>query len=90
MTAQDLFELLEAMWAEPFWYSGRGMLGKECPAFRVDEDELPFQAVARMLVENGDPDTNEQFSNALDTAKTDSLGYRTVIYFPRFTREDEE
>jgi len=75
-------------------YSGRGMRGKECFGFTVDELTSPIQAVMMVIIalmeaQMSDEDANEPFNYIHDIVTTlaagrpklDSLGRDTIIYF---------
>jgi len=58
---------------EPFSYSGRGMLGRECIALEVDELSDAFEVVHEL----GRQDIE------LPITRWDNLGLRYVIYWPQ-------
>jgi len=63
-------------------YSGRGMYGKECLGF-VTENSL--QAVAEICSASWFNDGDEfefMLPDIFANARTDNMGYDTIIYFP--------
>ena len=75
---------------EPFAYSGRGMYGKYCLAFRVS-DLASFIAEIVANVQDG---TLRVDHDDIRSMKVDNLGRDTVVYFPYIefvdTEEEEE
>lgn len=67
-------------------YSGRGMYGKECFGIVVEStaEAVKFLiALARNL-------EAELADELADNWTTDSMGYGTIVYFPRFTVSEED
>lgn len=84
-------------------YSGRGMYGKSCLAFTINEGGSPFKAAAEIveaafclfhdsLPEELEGLTCEEFLADVvgfcQRARTDSMGLGTVVYFPAIEWED--
>ena len=80
--------LIESLGFTAIAYSGKGMRGRQCLAVSLDGsqtlmslfadliEDLPNCSAAKM------EDTCSTISEALRSAKTDSLGLGVVIYFP--------
>jgi len=64
-------------------YSGRGMYGRTCLGFATSNQAALGRAIGRELPE----DEAEQL---LDHMHTDSLGLRTIVYFPGVRLDDED
>lgn len=75
-------------------YSGRGMYGKECLAFTVDEDQNKFAVVAEITEHLFELYLNDkiEFSGPDVFSKTcqDNMGLGTVLYFPGIPYVDEK
>ena len=83
LSSLRVYEIVRDAGFCPLAYSGRGMHGKQCIAFvPVHHDASPIGAVALCL--GSVLDTAERHALVLlfQTARTDSLGRGTVIYFP--------
>lgn len=76
MTAEDFMEILENENLEPYRYSGRGMYGRQCPAFNSIFIYAALVALAAKYHDDVD------FLNVLKHVRTDSMGLDTVCYFP--------
>jgi hypothetical protein len=95
MTAEKLLELLDDAGLNTRQYSGRGMSGKHCPAFKVESDTEILTAgfdISQALREQnaGAPsvheyEATEDVQTLLSTATTDSMGKGIIVYFPRYT-----
>lgn len=87
MTSKQLQNIIEMAGYETRTYSARGMYGKECLAFSVDNREgkaEPFAVAAELMdaaIEAGE-DFIEPVIEAMRGIRTDSLGRGTVFYFP--------
>lgn len=75
---------------DAFHYSGRGMYGKSCLAFRCTELKEFFRDLLYTL--DGKDVNLASLAEEFGSMKTDSLGMDTVIYFPytSFVEEEEE
>jgi hypothetical protein len=60
-------------------YSGRGMMGQQCPAFVYDSQ---YDAVMDMICATSNAPDDEQLYDALADHRFDSLGMNVVLYFP--------
>lgn len=71
-------------------YSGRGMFGKQCIGFYVEQgDSLMGAASVMMLAAQGGPSELEELHEAFQSARTDSMGKGTIVYFPSIEDIDE-
>lgn len=69
-------------------YSGRGMYGRTCVGVVTEDNAISLTlALFRFLVEN-EMDMYEA-EELLQCAKTDNMGYDTIVYFPRIKSESE-
>ena len=63
-------------------YSGRGMYGDTCYGFSADVARIigdVLQDIADM------PDLIRQFGEMLAISRRDSMGFRTILYFPSWS-----
>ena len=63
-------------------YSGRGMYGDTCYGFSGDVARIigdVLQDIADM------PDLIRQFGEMLSISRRDSMGFRTILYFPSWS-----
>lgn len=67
-------------------YSGRGMFGKECVAFVIEESHIKFaMKLQTMLSTSGEEALSLQMQR---NCATDSMGkYGTIVYFPTVQTE---
>jgi hypothetical protein len=61
-------------------YSGRGMYGATCFGLVVDKTDLLVGLALGQVLEGLGEDAFEVLSNA----RTDNMGYDTIIYFPGY------
>lgn len=63
-------------------YSGRGMYGRTCVGVTVPRDTSPFQLAAQIIASSDDP---AEMADSLSDLRVneDSMGFDTVVYFPR-------
>lgn len=80
MTTDEFTQLLERLGYNWRKYSGRGMMGVECVGVTLEE-ETTLKFTANVVVGASD-DEREYLSDIFGRAKTDSMGYNTIIYFP--------
>ena len=85
LTPTELMTLLDAAGLTTRQYSGRGMDGKSCPAFTVDNDGDIL--AAGFEIAQAAPNDGDGIRAMLANAKTGSMGNGTVVYFPRYTFE---
>lgn len=70
------------------FYSGRAMYGKTCLAFTIGRGESEMSATAQVMREAADAVTEDDdmlvddAADAFMSARSDSMGLGTVIYFP--------
>src|ERR1700737_3926727 len=84
---QHFVNILQSAGHEPYAYSGRGMYGKECVGVNIDCEVLDFAADVIDSLLNDGFDTDEVgnvVTKAFHGARSDGMGKRTVVYFPRF------
>ena len=87
MDAQELTELLENRGMEVYKYSGRGMVGRQCPAVTISRDTNILGVVANIMADFAQEyDTGEDtkiydLADVFASAKTDSMGLDIVLYF---------
>lgn len=80
--------LIESLGFTTFAYSGRGMYGRQCLAVNLDGDQNLMSLFADLIEDLPNcsaaemEDTCSTISEALRSAKTDSLGHGMVVYFP--------
>lgn len=96
MDKETLIECLEALEGETIDriipdYSGRFMYGKKCLGITTDSEWETAISIAKWLFNNY-PDEAEDILNALKDCRYDSLGRKTVVYFPsiQFGYDEEE
>lgn len=73
-------------------YSGRNMYGKTCLGVTLGAGQV-FRFVAEVTVlvtEFGDGFLTEEIIDIMDRARTDSMGYDTILYFPSLSAEGIE
>ena len=72
-------------------YSGRGMFGSQCFGF---VSENPLATFADILDSINESENNfdliYDLSQMLRDAKTDSMGYSTITYFPSYSVHNDE
>lgn len=94
MKFEDIKELFESAGYEPMSYSGRGMFGRRCLAVRVSEHvfNVLLDVISEFACEADDLNyqTLDHLLTDLRGAKTDSLGFDTVLYWPGIDWEDDE
>jgi hypothetical protein len=76
---------------DPYTYSGRGMNGRECVGVSIEGEILAFAAdVLAALLNDGFVKDSDIVGDAFHGARSDSMGRRTVVYFPsyRVTSDD--
>jgi hypothetical protein len=95
-TLASLQHIIIAADHEPRAYFGRGMYGKECLAVTLDAGVSPFSFISDLMEQLATNvgegmtgadldfflDATSSVTEALRTAKTDSMGHGTVVYFP--------
>ena len=84
MSLQDVIAMTDY---EPRPYSGRGMYGKKCLSVVCDD---VFSFIAD-LIEFAE--CNPDYDNLADDirkVRTDSLGLRTIVYWPRIKYKEDE
>lgn len=87
MDANRFAELLEDLDLDVTTdYSGRGMYGKKCVGFTVDDDREVHRAIIDLLV-GCDDDEREDLGKILRGGRVDSMGRSTIFYFPRVSVE---
>ena len=63
-------------------YSGRGMYGETCYGFSGDVARI----IGDVLQDLADmPDLIRQFGEMLAISRRDSMGFRTILYFPSWS-----
>ncbi len=91
MEASQIKQFIESAGYETFSYSGRGMYGTKCLAFRVENDNTTKElfTIIQHIIDNVNFDNDEDRLDCIYTlcikfknAKTDSLGRDMVVYFP--------
>lgn len=89
MGAQALIDLLYDAGLEVREdYSGRGMYGKTCVGFVV-ENGAELRTVAELVGNEEDEYTRAELVILFRQARTDSMGRdSTIVYFPRVRLED--
>ena len=86
MTESDFQDCVEDAGAEYMPdYSGRCMYGKECPAITVDDDATLYQSFVAL----GQTLEFRDAKKLARTAKTDSMGRGTVVYWPNLVFDEE-
>lgn len=92
MTKKTTFQVaLEDLEYKTFSYSGRRMNGKQCLAVSLDGDVKFLCAdLLDYVIDNPDLFDFVEFSDAIRSMETDSLGKGLVAYFPAFEYGDEE
>lgn len=70
---------------EPRAYSGRGMFGRSCLGLPVND----LRQAVQFLVALGQEDA-DLAGDLAGNLTTDSLGYGTIVYFPRFEWKGED
>lgn len=83
MTAERLSEIVQEAGFESQTYSGRGMYGKECVGYTVDNGDELFSAV--MIATSCEDEEKDHICNLFrNGVKQDRMGRdQTIIYFPR-------
>lgn len=84
LSSSDLIETFQAAGLSVREYSGRGMNGAYCVAFKLSADESLPGAVAEVLAEVDDASGRRELADVLSGAAQDDLGKGTIVYFPRF------
>lgn len=89
MTAERLSEIIQEAGYESQTYSGRGMYGKECVGYTVDNGDELFSAV--MIATSCEPEEKDQICGLFrNGVKTDSMGRdQIIIYFPRLQYQEQ-
>lgn len=97
MNFSELQGIVEDAGFETQSYSGRGMYGRKCLSFNLDQDDNEFDAflsIAESIqsyVESHDDGLElEDITSYFMGAKSDSMGLGTVVYFPEIDWEDSE
>lgn len=86
-------EMLAQADLEPYSYSGRGMMGRECLAVNADGALGMFASVLQAITEMGEePGELNLLMEMMRSARTDNMGHGVVVYWPdlEFLPEDEE
>lgn len=94
-TAEDLMHTMTSIASSDMdvnaaWYSGRGMVGKECPSISGDARSVrrAYLEIAKRLGEDIDDNvTKDDVLDMLSEVETDTLGHGVVMYFPKFTKD---
>ena len=68
-------------------YSGRAMYGDECLGVTINRDITQVELGAKLMkkamdIPNRPPRFIDDLLNALENARTDSMGLGTIVYFP--------
>lgn len=66
-------------------YSGRSMFGRECFGIVSAERDIVIGAVLTMVL--AEVDTGIDVLELVARARTDNMGYDTIIYFPGYSLE---
>lgn len=84
MDAAEFKSILENNDCNVRSYSGRGMYGKECIGFTVDQDTNLLGLVAEIVASVSDLDESVQdgLVTAFNRVRTDNMGLGTIVYFP--------
>lgn len=101
ITVEDFVEMLEDSGYEARTdYSGRGMRGDTCIGYIVNSETSESEIVADLMINimESAADLEEainrgyEFARLLKSAKTDSMGRDTIVYFPRMktNKKDED
>ena len=77
-----LTEAIENAGYKVYPYSGRGMMGKQCLAFTIQEPTTA--AIAKIVMAVDDSELRHQIGDMLVSALTDNMGKGTVVYLPRY------
>lgn len=91
-----LFEVMDEVEGATAYmnYSGRGMYGRTCIGFDLEQGLTPMAFFGAVLegLEDAEADDREMALSALAVmmrdARTDSLGLGTILYFPSFKTPD--
>lgn len=88
MTPYELMELLESAQLKTRSYSGRGMDGKDCPAFIVESiDEILMAGLLIVQAADDAAMSARSVEEVFRNTHTDDLAKRKIVYFPRYTFE---
>lgn len=97
MNFSELQEIVEDAGFDVRSYSGRGMYGKKCLSFNLEQEENEFDAMLKLsesiqsYVEHSDDGLEfEDVTQYFMGAKSDSMGLGMVIYFPNIEWEEIE
>ena len=96
MSKSFLQECFEKEELNPFSYSGKSMYGKECLAVSVNNVGDVFATIFEHSIEYNPYSVSgieiEETSKGISNFRTDSLGLKTVVYFPgvQFIEDEDE
>ena len=77
-----LTEAIENAGYKVYPYSGRGMMGKQCLAFTIQEPTT--SAIVKVVWTIEDEELRLKVGDILASALTDNMGKGTVVYLPRY------
>lgn len=86
MNKSAIQQAAEILGYDAYSYSGRGMFGKHCLAINVED---PLKDIAFIALEAQNLD-NSDVSSYFENVRTDSMGLRSVIYFPYVSYYDDD
>jgi len=87
----DLQRCIEGAGYETRSYSGRGMCGKECLGVVIRANVISFIVEIVRHIYNCSPDyIGESIFDQIKSAKTDSMGLDTIVYFTNVEYVEEE
>lgn len=97
MEFDKIRDLFEDAGYESYSYSGRAMYGAQCLAVTCESPTRCVLEVVQTFVSSFDDDDTAGLQDKLDDlvsslkdAREDSMGRRTVLYFPGIAWEDDE
>lgn len=102
-TAKAIYELFEQTDAKPLWYSGRGMMGRQCLGLSGDMRtcQIAISEVIKSMFDEcmqaaydtgdtGDDETFHDFVEDLMLMNFDTFGHEMIFYWPNITKPSDE
>lgn len=90
MDSQQFIEMIEDAGCDTRSYSGRGMSGKQCVAFKCDRGTELYMIIEILseATHNYEQEQIDELAKILRGARTDDIGLGTIVYFPAIEHPD--